>query len=113
MASQSSPTVKARTEGFVLVNRVIMSVPPDPIEKPSELNRYSLSPRSVFDNFNLSYLPITRAGSTGRCNTGLEFTRRRLKAQSLSRALIEAQSYLVEIGLSVTGQVGVLREVLS
>ena len=40
MASQSSPTVKARTEGFVLVNRVIMSVPPDPIEKPSELNKY-------------------------------------------------------------------------
>jgi len=58
-------------------------------------------------------LPITPAGSTGRCNTGLQFTRRRFKAQSLSRALIEAQSYLVEIGLSVTGQVGFLREVLS
>ena len=55
----------------------------------------------------------SRAGSTGRCNTGLQFTRRRFKAQSLSRALIEAQSYLVEIGLSVTGQVGFLREVLS
>ena len=53
------------------------------------------------------------AGSTGRCNTGLQFTRWRFKAQSLSRALIEAQSYLVEIGLSVTGQVGFLREVLS
>ena len=33
---------------------------------------------------------IMGAGSTGRCNTGLKFTRRRLKAQGLSRALIEA-----------------------
>src|SRR5271156_3299017 len=57
--------------------------------------------------------PKSRAVSTGRCNTGLQFTRRRFKAQSLSRALIEAQSCLVEIGLSVTGQVGFLREVLS
>jgi hypothetical protein len=48
-------------------------------------------------------LPEIQAGSTGRCNTGLQFTRRRLKAQGLSRALIEAQSYLVEIGLRVTG----------
>jgi len=35
------------------------------------------------------------------------------KAQGLSRALIEAQSYLVEMGLRVTGQVGLLGEVLS
>ena len=35
-----------------------------------------------------SKLPVTRAVSTGRCNTGLEFTRRSLKAQGLSRALI-------------------------
>ena len=53
-----------------------------------------------------SKLLITPASSTGRCNTGLQFTRWRFKAQSLSRAMIEAQSYLVEIGLSVTGQVG-------
>jgi hypothetical protein len=53
------------------------------------------------------------AGSTGRCNTGLQFTRRRFKAQGLSRALIQAQSYLVKIGLRVDGQVGLLREVLS
>jgi len=58
-------------------------------------------------------LPKSRAGSTGRCNTGLQFTRRRFKAQGLSRALIETQSYLVEIGLRVDGQVGLLREVLS
>ena len=51
------------------------------------------------------------AGSTGRCNTGLEFTRRSFKAQGLSRALIEAQSYHVEIGLRVAGQVGFLGEV--
>jgi hypothetical protein len=53
------------------------------------------------------------AGSTGRCNTGLQFTRGRFKAQGLSRALIEPQSYLVEIGLRVDGQVGLLGEVLS
>ena len=35
------------------------------------------------------------------------------KAQGLSRALIEAQGYLVEIGLRVAGQVGFLGEVLS
>lgn len=45
MASQSSPTMKARTEGFVFVNRVVISVPPYPKEKPSELNKYSLAPR--------------------------------------------------------------------
>jgi hypothetical protein len=58
-------------------------------------------------------LPKTRAVSTGRCNTGLEFTRRSLKTQGLSGALIETQSYFVEIGLRVDGQVGFLREVLS
>jgi hypothetical protein len=31
---------------------------------------------------------LSSAGSTGRCNTGLEFTRRSFKAQGLSRALI-------------------------
>jgi hypothetical protein len=61
---------------------------------------------------NATY-PLPAAGSTGRCNTGLKFTRRSFKAQGLSRALIEAQSYFVEIGLSVVGQVGFLREVLS
>ncbi len=53
------------------------------------------------------------AVSTGRCNTGLQFTRRSLKSQSLSWTLIEAQSYLVEFGLRVTGQVGFLRKVLT
>jgi hypothetical protein len=32
--------------------------------------------------------PKTRAVSTGRCNTGLEFTGRSFKAQGFSRALI-------------------------
>lgn len=31
------------------------------------------------------------AGSTGRCNTSLQFICRRLKTQGLSRALIETQ----------------------
>jgi len=65
------------------------------------------------DGTAAAQFPESRAGSTGRCNTGLEFTRRGFKAQGLSRALIEAQSYLVEIGLRVDGQVGFLREVLS
>src|SRR3981189_1850120 len=61
----------------------------------------------------LANLPQTGAGSTGRCNTISKFTCRSLKAQSLSRALIEAQSYLVEIGLRGTGQGGFFGEVLS
>src|ERR1035437_9542754 len=63
--------------------------------------------------FGGSDLLKTPAGSTGRCNTGLKFTRRGFKAQGLSRALIQAQSYLVEMGLRVDGQVSFLREVLS
>src|ERR1039457_729906 len=39
---------------------------------------------------------------------GLQFTRRSFKAQGLSRALIQAQSYLVEIGLRVARQDGPL-----
>ena len=49
----------------------------------------------------------------GRCNTGLEFTGGSFKAQGFSRALIEAQGYLVEIGLRIVGQVGFSGEVLS
>ena len=67
-----------------------------PVHPPSQLN-----------------LLKTRAVSTGRCNTGLQFTRGSLKAQSFPWALIEAQGYFVEVGLRVGGQVGFLREVLS
>jgi RNAse (barnase) inhibitor barstar len=67
----------------------------------------------VFGQINRIEVPYSVAVSMGRCNTGLQFTRRRFKAQGLSRALIEAQSYLVKIGLRVDGQVGLLREVLS
>src|SRR5258705_8031383 len=38
----------------------------------------------VIGNFEAN-LPITRASSTGRCNTGLQFTRRSFKAQGFSR----------------------------
>ena len=41
------------------------------------------------------------AVSTGRCNTGLEFTRWSFEVQSFSWALIEAQGYFVEVGLRV------------
>ena len=53
------------------------------------------------------------AVSTGRCNTGMEFTSWSFKAQSFPRALIELQGCLVEVGLGIAGQVGFLREVLS
>src|ERR1700678_4235679 len=53
------------------------------------------------------------AGSTGRCNTGLESTCGSFKVQRFSWALIEAQGYLVEVDLGVAGQVGFLWEVLS
>src|SRR6202023_629481 len=55
----------------------------------------------------------SQAVSMDRCNTCLEFTGRSFKAQSFSLTLIEAQRYLVEIGLRITGQVGFLGEVLS
>ncbi len=49
-----------------------------------------------FTNYSLPdrlrlHCPKSRAGSTGRCNTSLQFTCRRLKAQGLPQALIEAQ----------------------
>lgn len=40
-------------------------------------------------------LLFVAAVSTGGCNTGLEFTRRSLKAQGFPWALIEAQGYFV------------------
>jgi hypothetical protein len=46
-----------------------------------------------------SELPKKTGGlTTGRCNTGLKFTCGRFKAQSFPRALIETQSYFVNIG---------------
>ena len=39
----------------------------------------------------------------GRCNTGLEFTSGSFKAQSFSWALIQLQSYFVEISLRIAG----------
>ena len=68
---------------------------------------------SDVDRAPIAKFPKTPAGSTGRCNTGLKFTRRSLKAQGLSRALIETQGDLVEMGLRVDGQVRLLRKVLS
>jgi hypothetical protein len=53
------------------------------------------------------------AGSAGRCNTSLQFICWHLKAQGLSRSLIEAQGDLVEMGLRVDGPVSLLRKVLS
>jgi hypothetical protein len=58
-------------------------------------------------------LPQIVAVSTGRRNTGMEFTRWSIKVQSFSRALVELPSHLIEVGLGVDGQVGLLRGVLS
>lgn len=63
--------------------------------------------------FSCSTSPKPRAVSTGRRNTGLEFTRWSFKAQGFPWALIQLQGYLVEIGLGVVGQVGFPGEVLS
>src|SRR5258708_5901513 len=65
----------------------------------------------ISSNFGVN-LPKMGAVSD-RCNTCLEFTGRSFKAQSFSWTLIEAQRYLVEIGLRITGQVGFLGKVLS
>ncbi len=53
------------------------------------------------DIVNRSKLPCSRAGSTGGCNTGLQFTRRSFKAQGFPWALIKAQGYFVEFGLRI------------
>ena len=53
------------------------------------------------EQYMMDGLPETTAGSTGRCNTGLEFTGRSFKAQGFSRALIQAQRYFVEFGLRI------------
>jgi hypothetical protein len=45
-----------------------------------------------------SKLPKTWAGSTGRCNTGLQFTRRSFKAQGFSRALIRKHDVAIADG---------------
>jgi hypothetical protein len=87
------------------------NVSPLGVTMPNVKNRTLSSPESG-PLVLVAKLQVTRAGSTGRCNTISEFTCWSLKAQSFSRALIETQGYLVEMGLRVDGQVG-LREVLS
>src|SRR5271163_4104460 len=57
--------------------------------------------------------PVSRAGSEGRRNTCAQFTRGSLEPQSFSRALIETQRDLVQLGLRVAGKVGSLRQVLT
>ena len=49
----------------------------------------------------------------GRRNTCAQFTRWSLEAQSFSRALIETQRDLVQLGLRVAGKIGSLRQVLT
>ncbi|MBB5061561.1 hypothetical protein HDF16_006297, partial [Granulicella aggregans] len=53
------------------------------------------------------------AVSTGRCNTGMEFTSGSIEVQSFPGTLIELPSHFIEVGLRVAGQVGFLGEVLS
>src|SRR5271154_5979021 len=57
--------------------------------------------------------PVSRAGSEGRRNTCAQFTRWSLESQSFSRALIETQRDLVQLGLRVAGKIGSLRQVLT
>src|SRR5271168_5019126 len=64
--------------------------------------------RSLF-----SLTPFIDAGSEGRRNTCAQFTCWSLEAQSFSRALIETQRDLVQLGLRVAGKIGSLRQVLT
>lgn len=50
--------------------------------------------------------------STGRCNTGEQFTRGSFNAQDLPPALIQAQRYFVEIEWRVRKQIRFLRKVI-
>src|SRR5271168_2578564 len=56
---------------------------------------------------------INAASSEGRRNTCAQFTCWSLEAQSFSRALIETQCDLVQLGLRVAGKIGSLRQVLT
>ena len=69
-----------------------------------EIEKWIASQKSLQTHPSAKRTPLyIAAGSTGRCNTGLQFTRRRLKAQGLSRTLIQAQRDLVEMDLRVDG----------
>src|SRR5271163_4736868 len=61
---------------------------------------------------NVPQFLTSRAGSEGRRNTCAQFTRGSLEPQSFSRALIETQRDLVQLGLRVAGKVGSLRQIL-
>ena len=54
-----------------------------------------------------------RAGSTGRCNTGVKSLGWGFKLQGLTWSFVELTSHFVQIGLRVHRQIGALRKVLS
>jgi hypothetical protein len=79
----------------------------------SRLNRPFVNSNESTDLAVITSLTINGAVSTDRCNTCLEFTSWSFKVQSFARALIESQSYFIEVCLGVAGQVGFSGEVLS
>ena len=62
---------------------------------------FHLDEESAYRTSGITQFLENGAVSTGRCNTGLEFICRGFKAQSFSRALIQAQRYFVEFGLRI------------
>ena len=59
--------------------------------------------KSLIELLNGGQLLINAAGSDGRRNTCLQFTRRSFKAQRFPRALIQTQRDLIEMCLRVDG----------
>jgi len=71
---------------------------PDSIKGAAKVEKFQPRETCFFLTF-----PFIEVVSMGRRNTFLEFTRRRLKTQSLSWALIQAQRDFVQIRLGIAG----------
>src|SRR6266436_8203454 len=61
----------------------------------------------------LAHVRIARAGSTGRCNTGVKSLCGGFESQGLTWPFVELTRYFVQMGLRVHRQVGSLRKILS
>src|SRR6267154_926333 len=57
--------------------------------------------------------PLSVAGSTGRCNTGVKSLCGGFESQGLTWPFVELTLYFVQMGLRVHRQVGSLRKILS
>src|SRR5271170_4670381 len=83
------------------------------VEESEVQRRTRTSPTSAVPALINGQCLINAAGSEGRRSTCAQFTCWSLEAQSFSRALIETQRDLVQLGLRVAGKIGSLRQVLT